>query len=143
MIRRLTFASLAFTLLASLAATAAAHDTWIQTNSNLYRPGDVVHVDLLLGNHGNDHRDFKLAGKSLDKVSKANPGFDKPQGHAMELIPLTNPVTPMGPGVPVSVQVIYKGKPMAKARVSFIPRGTTLKAEFDSQYERMTTQTAS
>src|SRR5262249_12559565 len=27
------------------------------------RVGDAVHVDLMLGNHGNDHRDFKLASK--------------------------------------------------------------------------------
>lgn len=196
-----------------MAATASAHDTWIQTNTNLVRPGDVVHIDLMLGNHGNDHRDFKLASKvttasgklevispagkkydllpelvdlgyapkegfwttrfkpaetglhmiahsgvgghgttrsiksgkamfvatkSLDKVSKDNPGFDKPLGHAIELVSLTNPVTPMGPGVPISVQLIYKGKPLAKARLSFIPRGTTLKAGFDEQYERLT-----
>jgi uncharacterized GH25 family protein len=196
-----------------VAATAAAHDTWVQTNTHLVRPGDVLHVDLMLGNHGNDHRDFKLASKvstnnitlevisptgkkydllpelidlgyapkegfwtnkfkpaetglhivahtgigghattrsiksgkvmfvatkSMDKVSKENPGFAKPLGHALELVPLSNPVTPMGPGVPISVQLIYKGKPLAKTRVSFIPRGATLKAEFDDQYERMT-----
>ena len=40
-----------------------AHDTWLQPNINLIRTGDAVHIDLMLGNHGNDHRDFKLAGK--------------------------------------------------------------------------------
>ena len=30
---------------------------------NVVRAGDNVHIDLMLGNHGNDHRDFKLAGK--------------------------------------------------------------------------------
>src|SRR5687768_13008137 len=48
----------------SLAVGASAHDTWLQTNTNLVRVGDVAHVDLMLGNHGNDHRDFKLAGKA-------------------------------------------------------------------------------
>ena len=43
--------------------TALAHDTWVQTNTNVVRTGDVVHIDLMLGNHGNEHRDFKLAGK--------------------------------------------------------------------------------
>jgi len=47
-----------------LARTALAHDTWVQTNTNLIRSGDAVHVDLMLGNHGNDHRDFKLASKT-------------------------------------------------------------------------------
>src|SRR4051794_12720242 len=47
-----------------------AHDTWVQTNTNLVRVGDVIHVDLMLGNHGNDHRDFKLASKiSLESVN--------------------------------------------------------------------------
>jgi len=49
----------------ALAAPLAAlgHDSWLQTNVGLVRAGDVVQVDLMLGNHGNEHRDFKLAGK--------------------------------------------------------------------------------
>jgi len=43
--------------------TAVAHDTWVETNTNLIRSGDAVYLNLCLGNHGNDHRDFKLAGK--------------------------------------------------------------------------------
>lgn len=51
------------------AVGAKAHDTWVQTNTSLVRTGDVVHLDLMLGNHGNDHRDFKLASKiGLDLV---------------------------------------------------------------------------
>ena len=42
---------------------ALGHDTWVQTHSNVVRVGDVAYVDLMLGNHGNNHRDFKLAGK--------------------------------------------------------------------------------
>jgi uncharacterized GH25 family protein len=197
------------------AATASAHDTWVQTNTNVVRAGDNIHIDLMLGNHGNDHRDFKLAGKvslegstlvvvapdgkrydlkdrladtgytpgegywagkfagkqpglytvahtmdkvvsyapvrsiksaktyfvlskSLDKVPAKNPGFDKPLGHALELVPETNPVTPMGPDTEIKVRLLYKGKPLAKARVSFIPRGETLTKEFDKRYERLT-----
>lgn len=49
---------------------AAAHDAWLQTNTPLVRTGEVVHVDLRLGNHGNHHRDFKLAGRlNLDWVT--------------------------------------------------------------------------
>jgi uncharacterized GH25 family protein len=193
----------------------AAHDVWLQTNTNVVRSGDAVHVDVLLGNHGNDHRDFKLAGKpsladaavqivapggqafdlkdklvdtgyapqegfwtarfvpadsglyvvghlsdqvmsygpvrsvksaktcfvvspTLDKVSPANPGFDRPLGHPLELVPIANPVTPMGPGTPLRVRLLYKGRPLAAARVSFIPRGQTLAEGLDSQYERTT-----
>jgi uncharacterized GH25 family protein len=46
-----------------IAQTARAHDTWVQTNTSVIRTGDAVHVDLMLGNHGNEHRDFKLASK--------------------------------------------------------------------------------
>lgn len=193
-----------------------AHDTWVETNTNLVRTGDVVHIDLKLGNHGNEHRDFKLAGKltpeatdlrvigpdgssydlkdrlidtgytpqegywttrfepaqqglytiahrfdrvvsyapersvksakayfvvspSLDKPPAENPGFDRPLGHDLELITVTNPVTPMGPGTPICVRLLYHGKPLAGERVSFIPRGATLKTGgIDDRYERLT-----
>jgi uncharacterized GH25 family protein len=198
-----------------VAAPALAHDAWIQTNTNLVRAGDVVHIDLMLGNHGNEHRDFKLAGKpslegatlevidpqgrrydlrdrltdtgytpqegywtarfepaepglylvthrservmtyapersikgakayfvaspSLDRPPATNPGFDRPLGHDLELVPVVNPVTPMGPGSPIKVRLLYKGKPLAGQRVAFIPRGATLKPGFDDRYERTT-----
>lgn len=198
-----------------LTGVVTAHDTWVQTNTNVVRVGDNIHIDLMLGNHGNDHRDFKLASKidlagctleviapdgkhydlkerladvgytpkegfwttrfsgaqpglylvahtsdkvvsyaptrsiksaktyfvaskSLDNVSKENPGFAKPLGHAFELVPETNPVTPMGPETPIKVQLLFKGKPLAGARVSFIPRGETLTEDFDKRYERQT-----
>jgi uncharacterized GH25 family protein len=204
---------LALTLLTT--ATTRAHDTWVQTNINVIRAGDAAQIDLMLGNHGNDHRDFKLAGKpdlaastlavlgpdgkridlrarmadvgyapnegfwttrfvapqpglymvahtfdkvmsyapvravksaktffvaskSLDKVPANNPGFDRPLGHALELVPEANPVTPMGPGTAIKVRLLFKGKPLAKARVSFIPRGETLTEGFDRRYERET-----
>ena len=51
-------------LFAILAATPAlAHDTWVEPNTSIIRTGDAIHLDLKLGNHGNDHRDFKLASK--------------------------------------------------------------------------------
>ncbi len=206
---------LAFIIALALPHAAFAHDAWVQTNTNIVRGGDVVHIDLMLGNHGNEHRDFKQAGKlpldgaslevidpagrrydtkdrlidtgytpqegfwttrfeptklglytvahrsdrvmsyapersiksgktffvaaaSLDKPSTDNPGFDKPLGHDLEIVPVVNPVTPMGPGVLIKVRLLYKGKPLAGERVSFIPRGATLKAGLDERYERKT-----
>lgn len=192
---------------------AMAHDTWVETNTNVIRSNDSVYVDLKLGNHGNEHRDFKLAGKidlakctldvvapggqiydlkgniadrgyapregywsakfvpvapglycvahkldalhntthaiksaktyfvvseKLDKVPLENPGFEKPLGHAFELVPTANTVTPMGPGKPIAVQLLYQGKPIAGARVTFIPRGAVLNESFDDRYERNT-----
>ncbi len=58
-----------FVLITSLVALtlrpslAAAHDTWVETASLSTRTGEYVYVDLRLGNHGNGHRDFKLASK--------------------------------------------------------------------------------
>ncbi len=203
------------TIVLALTSPALAHDTWVETNTNVIRAGDAIYVDLKLGNHGNDHRDFKLAGKvelqgatldvlspegnsydltsalvdtgyvpkegywtakfvpaqpglytiahtldrvvhyaptrsiksaktlfvvshSLDRVAEDNPGFDRVLGHRLELVPLTNPVTPMGPGKPLIVQLLYNGKPMPDACVSFIPRGQALREGFDSDYERKT-----
>jgi len=63
-------------------ATAAAHDTWVETNTALVRAGDRVEIDVKLGNHGNNHRDFKLAGKqsleglTLDVVDPAGKRLD-------------------------------------------------------------------
>ncbi len=196
--------------------SVSAHDTWVQTNTNVIRTGDAVHVDLMLGNHGNDHRDFKLASKvslegitlrlhspkgspldlasrlvdvgytpkegfwtakigvtesglylveqqadsivnhgkplrsirsaktffvaakSLSEIPHENPGFDKALGHALELVPEANTVTPMGPDVPIRVKVLFQGKPLVGARVAFIPRGVTLSEGLDATYERTT-----
>jgi uncharacterized GH25 family protein len=193
---------------------AVAHDTWLQASPRLVRPDDVVHVDLFLGNHGNDHRDFKVAGKvgSLDDVPVevigpdgrktdlrpdmvdvgyapkegfwsasfvpaaeglhcvghfrqgvrhgamgfkggktfflASESLDKPErpagnlpgplGHPLELVLESHPVLGCGPGKPIAVQLLFKGKPLADQVVSFIPRGATLAEGFDPGHERKT-----
>lgn len=52
-------------LLAALlvSSSAFAHDPWIQLNSAKQEPKQPIYADLMLGNHGNNHRDFLLAGK--------------------------------------------------------------------------------
>lgn len=192
-----------------------AHDTWVEPNTSIIRSGDAVHIDLKLGNHGNDHRDFKLASKidakdcalhviapggtnydlrdqladvgyapkegywttkfvpavpglylvahrsdrvvsyaptrsvksaktmfvvsdSLDRVPRDQTGYDLSLGHTLEIVPTANPVVPMGPGQPINIQLIFRGKPLADARVSFIPRGETLEDGLDATYERTT-----
>jgi uncharacterized GH25 family protein len=193
---------------------AHAHDTWVQVSSNLIRPDDAVRVDLFLGNHGNDHRDFKIAGKlgsldgatlavrgpdgrttdlvpelvdvgyapkegwwsgrfvadsvglhcvshvregirhgsrglkggkayflvseSLDDPAAATDSFATPLGHPLELVLDTHPVLGCGPGREIAVRLLMQGKPVADERVSFIPRGTTLKEGFDPDFERKT-----
>jgi len=199
-----------------LAATtsAHAHDTWAQVSSRLVRPDDVVHVDLFLGNHGNEHRDFKVAGKlgslegvkvgvigpdgrktdlvpdmvdlgyapkegfwsarfvpataglhcvahyregvrhdamgfkggktyflaseSLDRLEKLQSTLPGPLGHPLELVLESHPVLGCGPGKPIKVQLLLKGKPLGDHVVSFIPRGATLAEGFDAEHERKT-----
>ena len=192
-----------------------AHDTWVQTNTAVIRPGDAIYIDFLLGNHGNDHRDFKIAGKatlessnlsvvgpdgtsidlkpllqdrgyapkegywsavfqpaktglyivaqtgdsvvsyapervirsakafffvssSLDPVPADAAGYKKILGHELELVPETSPIAPVGPGQPIKVRVLFHGKPLANEKISFVPRGQTLKPGFDVTYERKT-----
>jgi uncharacterized GH25 family protein len=200
--------------LAATAVVARAHDTWLQTATTVVRPADVVHVDLALGNHGNDHRDFKYAGKlasldggtveviapagtrhdlapemidlgyaakegfwsarfvpaaeglhtvahrldriretkrsvksaktffvvaeKLDREPKATAEHATPLGHDLELVAETHPVIGMGPGRPIAVRLLFKGRPLADERVSFIPRGATLAEGFDPKFERRT-----
>ena len=207
---------LAVVCLALVPAAATAHDTWVEANTSLIRTGDAVYLDLKLGNHGNHHRDFKLASKltldgctfrviapegqrydllpdvvdtgyapkegfwsakfvpakpglycvahrldrvvnhgrpvravksgktyftvspTLDRVKPATSGFEKPLGHEFELVPQVNPVVPMGPGQPITVLLLFRGKPLADAVVSFVPSRETLKEGFDETYERKT-----
>jgi len=195
-------------LLMLVPAIGAAHDTWVQANAPRVRVGEVVHVDLMLGNHGNEHRDFKLASKitlapctlavideqghSHDLKSKVidtgyapkegfwsarfvtrepglhvvvhtldtlhgstraiksaktyfsagmsadkSTGFDKPLGHTLELVPLSNPAT-YAAGRELTVKLLYQGKPLPETRVSFVPRGQVLAEGFDKEFERLT-----
>ena len=196
-----------------VSATGSAHDTWVETNTTSVPSGQAVYVDLKLGNHGNHHRDFKLASKialthvTLHTVgpdgkahdlkpalvdtgyapkegywtakavtpepglyvvahtlntlhlttraiksaktyyyvaptsagsSSSVEGFDKPLGHEIELVPLTDPLVLAGPGKPLDVKLLFKGKPLAEATISFIPRGQALTEEFDARFERKT-----
>jgi uncharacterized GH25 family protein len=94
--------------------------------------------------HGQPQRSVKsaktcfLLSDSLDKPSAQNPGFDKPLGHVLEIVPVANPVVPMGPGQTMRVRVLFQGRPLAGVRVSFIPRGQTLAAGWDERFERST-----
>lgn len=205
-----SFLLIAGTLLASISSFAAAHDTWVQSGSLVTRFQDPVHVDLMLGNHGNNHRDFKIASKItlapctlevvapngqrtdlkpsiVDNGNAEKEGFwtakvvaDQkgvyqvlhtldtlhgktraiktaktffisstcfgsipttgaeriaPVGKGLELV-LDSRLETMGAGKELKMRVLWNGKPLPKARVSFIPRGAKLTEEFDPQYER-------
>ena len=60
-----------------------AHDIWIEASSSLIRTGDWVQLSLMLGNHGNEHRDFKLASKVT--VGDQNLAVYDPKGAKLDL----------------------------------------------------------
>jgi uncharacterized GH25 family protein len=202
---------LAAGLLCGWNSLATAHDTWVEVNTPVIRFGDVIHTDLRLGNHGNDHRDFKLHSRvNLDKctfevvapsgsVTDLKPkavatameekqgywtarhvptepglhvvthqldsqhgttrtvknartyflagsvgdssGWDSQQAmsnQGLTISPLENPIAMAAAGQPLKVQLMFEGKPLAAARVAFIPRGQQLKGEMDPEFERNT-----
>lgn len=77
-------AMLAIGLSVALFGAADAHDTWLQVSPRAVHPDDVVHVDLFLGNHGNEHRDFKIAGK-LGSLEGVQVGVIGPDGRKTDL----------------------------------------------------------
>lgn len=66
--------------------SSTAHDTWVQVAPRVVRPDDDVRVELFLGNHGNDHRDFKIAGK-LGSLEGATLAVVGPAGRQTDLVP--------------------------------------------------------
>tara|TARA_R110002073_G_scaffold56905_30_gene144947 strand:+ start:51949 stop:52758 length:810 start_codon:yes stop_codon:yes gene_type:complete len=205
------FLPLLFVMLTT--STGSAHDVWVNTHTPIVRTGENVYIDLRLGNHGNHHRDFKLAGRitldwvSLDHIAPGGQRTDikgkmfatasaekegywttplavhqpgvhcvvesldrvmnhgksirsirtaktyflvsdsldsakvdrhvhqKPLGLPLELVMQTCPFSETVAGSPITVQVLHQGKPLADAVVAFIPEGTELAGEFDSEYE--------
>lgn len=77
--------ALIFVCVVASSRQTLGHDTWVETNTPLVHVNDAVYIDLCLGNHGNQHRDFKLAGKidlkdcTLDVIS--------PKGVKTDLLP--------------------------------------------------------
>jgi hypothetical protein len=188
-------------------ALALAHDTWVQVNSPRQEVGQLAFIELCLGNHANDHRDYRLASRlsSLDNCrvtvhhadgpihslnaemngfgTAANEGpwigswappqagryfvesrLDLVKGTArarqlsraffvagesqndpysppstdfpIDLVPITDPLQATA-GQELVFRVIFAGQPQANAKVSFLPLGVTLNAEFDERYERV------
>ncbi|MCY2974935.1 MAG: DUF4198 domain-containing protein [Planctomycetota bacterium] len=73
------------TTISLMQGVASAHDTWVQSGSLGARTNDVVYVDLMLGNHGNNHRDFKLASKIT--IDKCTLNVKSPNGKFVDLKP--------------------------------------------------------
>lgn len=61
-------ALLAFFL--ALPVGALAHDGWVQTNTPIVAREETVYVDLLFGNHSQEHRSYRIDGQWSEATSK-------------------------------------------------------------------------
>ena len=68
--------SLVFFITIMLAGAARAHDGWIEVAPAIVEKGQAVTIALMQGNHSNEHRSYRLAGKwdaEFTKVSVVAP----------------------------------------------------------------------
>jgi uncharacterized GH25 family protein len=78
--KKIVAIALSSVLLVSLSTNAFAHDGWSQTNSPIIAPGEVSYVDLLFGNHSNEHKSYRISGqwsKDTSKVYVTSPSGKK------------------------------------------------------------------
>src|SRR5690554_774720 len=68
--KRISIVILTLIMTISLALPAFAHDGWSQTNSPIIAQGEVSYIDLLLGNHSNEHKSYRIAGQWSTDSSK-------------------------------------------------------------------------
>ncbi|MBH5319100.1 DUF4198 domain-containing protein [Paenibacillus sp. GSMTC-2017] len=62
--------ALAAVLTIGAAVPVFAHDGWSQANSPIIAPGQVSYVELMLGNHSNEHKSYRIAGQWSADTSK-------------------------------------------------------------------------
>lgn len=55
----------------STALTASAHDGWSQTAAPIVASGEVAYVELMLGNHSNEHKSYRIEGNWNPDTTKA------------------------------------------------------------------------
>ncbi|MGO4370834.1 DUF4198 domain-containing protein [Paenibacillus sp. MCAF20] len=68
--KKLAGAALVAVLTLGAAVPVFAHDGWSQTNTPIVAPGQVSYVELMLGNHSNDHKSYRIAGQWSPDTTK-------------------------------------------------------------------------
>ena len=63
-------AALAAMLTFGAVVPAFAHDGWTQSNTPIVAPNAVSYVELMLGNHSNEHKSYRIAGQWSVDTSK-------------------------------------------------------------------------
>lgn len=61
--KKLVVTALTAVLTLSAAIPAFAHDGWAQTNSPIVAQGQVSYIDLMYGNHSNEHKSYRIDGQ--------------------------------------------------------------------------------
>lgn len=61
--KKIAVAALAAVLTLSAAVPAFAHDGWSQTSAPIVAPGQVSYVELMYGNHSNEHKSYRIDGQ--------------------------------------------------------------------------------
>lgn len=61
--KKLASAALAAVLTLGASIPVFAHDGWSQTNTPIVASGQVSYVELMLGNHSNEHKSYRIAGQ--------------------------------------------------------------------------------
>ncbi len=64
---------------------------------------------------------FLVPSPSLDRVPRHYAGFDQYLGHPLEIVPLSHPVTPMGPGQTIKIRLLFHGKPYPEPACRLYP----------------------
>jgi uncharacterized GH25 family protein len=67
--RSILTTGLLFLLIALSAGVGSAHDGWVEVPS-IVEKGQPVTISLMLGNHSNEHKSYRLAGKWNPKFTK-------------------------------------------------------------------------
>lgn len=66
-----------------IAAPALAHDSWLEASPVLIETGQPVTIQMFLGNHSNQHRSYRLAGKWTTQYTKVS--LISPRGEEKEI----------------------------------------------------------
>lgn len=77
-------ALLSFILLfVGIATPVNAHDGWTQTNSTIVEPEENIYIELLFGNHSNDHGSYRIEGNWNEDNTEVN--VHTPEGETIDV----------------------------------------------------------
>ncbi|RKL67034.1 cobalt ABC transporter substrate-bindng protein [Salipaludibacillus neizhouensis] len=70
-------------LVIGTAEPVKAHDGWTQTNATIVEPEENIYIELLFGNHSNDHGSYRIEGNWNEDNTKVN--VHTPAGEAVDV----------------------------------------------------------